>query len=53
MDRQKKIANVEELLIGMISMLALGMICGYVIGINLEYFGSKYIKTCIQNQFMQ
>lgn len=44
----QKIATTEDVLIGIVSSLALGIIIGYMIGIKIEYFANPKLRECIQ-----
>lgn len=44
----RKVATYEEVLIGMVSMFAVGFLIGYVIGLKALFFANPYIKECFQ-----
>ena len=49
----KKIATGEEVLIGMVSMLSVGILIGYLVVMNIEKFADPRIKECIQKSFYE
>jgi len=48
MDREKKIANTEEMFLAMTVTLTIGFLIGYILAMNIEIFANPKLKECIQ-----